>query len=149
MPNEVLQYIIAMTRKRFDWKTEYNLGIEDIDFQHHFFLNLINRLSDELRMTTEPSRRTALIAELNAYARFHFVSEENMMNKAGYPKLAEHRQHHLDLISTLNSKEAMLQLQKSDESAEDIVEFLQNWFIKHTVGEDRLFADFYHRQADD
>lgn len=145
----ILEYSGAMTRKRFDWKTEYDLGIEDIDFQHHFFLNLINRLSNELRMTTQPSRRTALIAELNAYARFHFVSEENMMSKAGYPNLGEHRQHHLDLISTLNSKEAMLQLRKSDESAEDIVEFLQNWFINHTVGEDRLFADFYHQQFRD
>ncbi len=135
-----------MIRQRFDWKTEYDLGIEDIDFQHHYFLNLINRLSDELKMTTEPSRRTALIAELNAYARFHFVSEENIMSKAGYPKLNEHRQHHLDLISQLNSKEAMLQLRRSDESAEDIVEFLQTWFINHTVGEDRLFAEFYHRR---
>ncbi len=135
--------------KHLDWKTEYDLGIEDIDFQHHFFLNLINRLSDELKMTTEPSRRTALIAELNAYARFHFVSEENMMSKAGYPNLVEHRQHHLDLISALNSKEAMLQLNKSDESAEQIVEFLQNWFINHTVGVDRLFADYYHRQNGD
>ena len=49
-----------------DWKKEYDLGIEDIDFQHHYFLNLINRLSEELKMTTSSSRRTALIAELNA-----------------------------------------------------------------------------------
>jgi hemerythrin len=25
------------------WKLNYNLNIEDIDFQHHFFANLINR----------------------------------------------------------------------------------------------------------
>ena len=138
-----------MQRKQLNWKADYDLGIEDIDFQHHFFLNLINRLSEELRMTTEPSRRTALIAELNAYTRFHFISEENMMSKAGYPELDEHRQQHLDLISTLNSREAMLQLRKSDESAEDIVEFLQDWFVRHTVGEDRLFADYYHRRNSD
>ncbi len=45
-----------MSRDRFDWKKDYDLGIEDIDFQHHYFLNLINRLSGELIMTTEPSR---------------------------------------------------------------------------------------------
>ena len=97
-------------------------------------------------MTTEPSRRTALISELNAYARFHFISEENIMIKSGYPQLEEHRQHHRDLIQELNTREAMLQLQKTDERAEDVVEFLKQWFIGHTIGEDRLFADLYHQQ---
>ena len=91
--------------------------------------------------------RSALIAELNAYARFHFISEENMMAKANYPQLEDHRKHHLDLISKLNSREAMLQLEKSDKSAQHIVDFLVSWFVNHTTGEDRLFADFYHQQG--
>jgi len=136
-----------MAPEPFSWKSEYALGIEDIDFQHHYFLNLINRLSDELRMATDQKRRSALIAELNAYARFHFVSEENIMAKAGYPDLENHRQHHLDLISQLNSREAMLQLEKTDARAEDIVKFLVEWFLSHTTGEDRLFAEFFHRQS--
>ena len=137
-----------MSANHISWKSDYDLGIEDIDFQHHYFLNLINRLSDELKMTTDSRRRSALIAELNAYARFHFLSEENMMAKAGYPDLQKHRRHHLDLISQLNSREAMLKQEKSDQRVEDVVDFLVDWFINHTIGEDRLFADFYHRQAD-
>jgi hemerythrin len=135
-----------MTGKRINWEPGYELGIEDIDFQHHFFLNLINRLADELRMTTSQNRRSALIAELNAYARFHFISEENMMARAGYPDLEAHRKHHLDLISQLNSREALLQLEQSEQSAEQVIDFLVSWFVNHTTGEDRLFADFYHRQ---
>ena len=135
-----------MSEKHIHWKSDYDLGIEDVDFQHHYFLNLINRLSDELKMTTSASRRTALISELNAYARFHFISEENMMAKANYPDLQNHRRHHLELISQLNSKEAMLQLEKNDASAEAVVDFLVEWFVNHTTGEDRLFADYYHRQ---
>ena len=57
-----------MTGKHIRWQPIYGPGIEDIGFQHHNFLNLIKRLSDEPRMTTGPSRRTALISELNAYA---------------------------------------------------------------------------------
>lgn len=135
-----------MTDKLRGWKNNYDLGIEDIDLQHRFFLNLINRLADELRMTTDSSRRAALIAELNAYARFHFVSEENMMAKANYPQLGEHRRHHLDLISELNSKEAMLQLDATDQRAADVIDFLVDWFLRHTTGEDRRFAEFYHRR---
>lgn len=133
-------------QKRFDWHEKYNLDIEDIDFQHHYFLNLINRLSEELNMTTSQERHSALISELNAYARFHFISEENIMARAGYPELEQHRNHHMDLIRQLNSREGMLQLEKSDHSAEQIVDFLVSWFLEHTTGEDRLFADFYHQQ---
>ena len=135
-----------MTAKFPGWKKDYELGIEDIDLQHRFFLNLINRLADELRMTTDAPRRASLIAELNAYARFHFISEENMMANANYPQLGEHRRHHLELISELNSKEAMLQLDATDQRAGDVVDFLVEWFLHHTTGEDRRFAEFYHRR---
>ncbi len=40
----------------------------------------------------------------------------------------------------------MLQLAKADQRAGEIVEFLVNWFIGHTTGEDRRFADYYHQQ---
>lgn len=138
-----------MNRPVFGWKQDYALGIEDIDFQHRCFLNLINRLADELTMTTEPRRRAALMAEVNAYAHFHFLSEENLMAKVGYPQLDEHRQRHRDLIGQLNAKEAMLQQQGTEERADEVVEFLRDWFFRHTVGEDRLFADYYHGHAPD
>jgi hemerythrin-like metal-binding protein len=68
------------------------------------------------------------------------------MARAGYPDLEAHRKHHLDLISQLNSREALLQLEQSEQSAEQVIDFLVSWFVNHTTGEDRLFADFYHRQ---
>ncbi len=138
-----------MHRPHFNWKVDYNLGIEDIDYQHHYFMNLINRLSEELSTVTAPARQAALIAELNAYARFHFISEENIMQKAGYPQLEIHREHHLDLIRQLNSREALLKLENSNQRADEIIGFLSEWFLQHTTGEDRLFADYYHQQSRD
>ncbi len=138
-----------MQRKNLSWKVNYDLGIEDIDYQHHYFLNLINRLSEELSEVTAPARQAALIAELNAYARFHFVSEENIMAKAGYPQLEDHRELHLDLIRQLNSREALLKLENSNQRADEIIGFLSDWFLNHTTGEDRRFADFYHSQSRD
>ena len=39
------------------WKSEYDLGIEDIDFQHHYFLNLINRLHKSRKCSKMNRRR--------------------------------------------------------------------------------------------
>ncbi|MET0091887.1 MAG: bacteriohemerythrin [Sedimenticola sp.] len=128
--------------KPLSWSTKYELGIEDIDFQHHFFLDLINRLADALDEPDNGPYQARLITELNAYARFHFISEENMMLHAGYPSYTEHKNHHDDLLEQLSIRENMLDMKHSKEEIAGILEFLSNWFFHHTVSEDRLFADY-------
>lgn len=135
-----------MTGKPINWEHKYELGVEDIDYQHHYFVNLINRLSDELANTTDNAYRTSLIAELNAYARFHFKSEENMMMRAGFPELDQHKEHHRDLIDKLSYQESMLTINESEEDSRELIEFLVQWFLHHTAAEDRRFADFLHAQ---
>lgn len=128
--------------KLIEWNSSYELGIEDIDFQHRYFLNLINRLAFELSQTENSEYRCALIAELNAYARFHFISEENIMQREGYPQLPEHKGHHLKLIDDLSHRQAALTVRQTETEAEAILDFLAEWFLNHTVIEDRQFANF-------
>lgn len=131
-----------MSHRHLEWKSDYVLGIEDIDFQHHFFLNLINRLSKEFEATDDLVYRAALLSELNAYVRFHFISEENMMRRADYPDFEAHRRHHRELIDILSYKENLLEINLSEKESEDIINFLVDWFFCHTACEDKLFADF-------
>lgn len=133
-----------MSHENIVWNAIYELGIEDIDYQHHYFLNLINRLTDELQKVEDERYKLTLISELNAYARFHFISEENMMQREGYPRLQEHREHHHDLIDQLSIRQNMLLLKDSEKEANEIIDFLVNWFLNHTNHEDRLFADYLH-----
>lgn len=126
------------------WKMEYNLNVEDIDFQHHFFANLINRLSEELKVSNHAEYQSRLISELNAYAVFHFISEENMMLRASYPQLEAHQKHHFDLLQRLSVEGNTFKLNPSKEEAERIINFLVEWFLNHTIQEDRLFADYLH-----
>ena len=133
--------------EHIDWKPNYELGIEDIDYQHHFFINLINRLSDELAATDSPEYRTAIVSELSAYARFHFISEENMMSRAGYPEIDAHKRHHRELLDQLSIKQTRLEMRQSEQEQQAILDFLVQWFFEHTTREDRLFADYLHRQG--
>jgi len=125
-----------------EWKSEYEVGIEDIDFQHHFFLNLINRLSSELSGTDDVQYQNALISELNAYARFHFISEENMMFRFGFPRYTDHKNLHLELIDQLSSRANMLAIAHSNAESVHIIDFLVDWFLTHTNTIDRDFAAY-------
>ena len=124
------------------WTTANELGVEDIDLQHHYFVNLINRLARDLDEVNDPQLRGSLLAELNAYARFHFVSEENLMARAGYPLLALHREHHNRLIDELSARGSQLVLRNGSDHAGPVLQFLVQWFMGHTMHEDRQFAVF-------
>jgi hemerythrin len=128
------------------WEAKYELGLEDIDLQHHLFFNLINRISDQILKDDGSGYIKALIDELNAYARFHFTSEETMMQYANYPKYEEHKQHHLDLIQRLSIKEYNLLHPKSAEETHEIIDFLRSWFLHHTSAEDREFVAYLNEQ---
>jgi hemerythrin len=117
------------------WKTEYDTGIEEIDLQHRYFMVLINRLTSELVTCSDKKYRERLLRELANYAAFHFVSEENLMIKFGYPDFERHRMLHLDLIDQLS-------LRMLAESNESLLKFLVAWFIRHTISEDHRIGEF-------
>lgn len=128
------------------WSSEFELGVEEIDLQHHYFLTLINRLYHALQSDGDRERQVALLKELNAYVKFHFISEENMMRFSHYDRFTEHQRHHYELIDQLNVREAGLNTRYDRDEAEKVVEFLVHWFKEHTTGEDKQFSEFLHRQ---
>lgn len=124
-----------MTEDLLHWDARYLTGIEEVDFQHHYFLDLINRLSQELKSTEDLHYRQRLIAELVKYAEFHFLSEENLMMRDGYPGLAVHHGLHLQLVEELSSRSV-------EQSLEELLDFLVRWFTHHTVEEDGKYGRF-------
>ena len=132
-----------MTPHSYDWDSKYNIGVEQIDDQHRYFLSLINKIIDESERTDHIDYLLALINELKAYAKFHFISEENLMMKTGYPGLAEHRQHHRQLLNDLAPKITNAELKKSHDELQKLINYLLEWFFHHTAAEDRLFGDYY------
>ena len=136
-----------MSKDLLNWNNKYEFGIEDIDLQHHYFLNLINRINRLLKDSEHKDFNLRLISELNAYARFHFISEENIMMASGYPLIAEHKKQHTQLLDKLSGKQALIGLHaEQGEDIKEIVNFLSEWFSQHTLDEDIKFADFYHSQ---
>lgn len=121
------------------WRDEYALGVEAIDLQHHYFLNLINRFIRQLAVIDRAFQQR-LFNELDAYARFHFISEENMMFRAGFPNYADHKRLHDELLEELNIRQALFLRQQT--SAHEVIDFLQHWFLHHTLHEDHHFAAY-------
>lgn len=136
-----------MSLHNYDWNSKYNIGVEQIDDQHRYFLSLINKIIEESEQTDHIDYLLALINELKAYAKFHFISEENLMLKTGYPGLAEHRQHHRQLLHDLAPKITNAELKKSHDELQKLINYLLDWFFHHTAAEDRLFGDYFAKSS--
>ena len=121
------------------WQAAYDTGVEEIDLQHRYFLALINRLRGELDACEDEAYRRRLLDELARYAAFHFISEENLMLKHGYPGVEQQRRLHLELIDQLSWR-------MQSRSHGDLFDFLVGWFVHHTVEEDRRIGDFVGRK---
>lgn len=119
-----------------EWRDEFETGEETIDLQHRYFVALVNRLGRELSSTEEPSDRAALLHELHCYARFHFVSEENVLKKLAPEVVEPHRAIHNELLYTLNTR-----LQRGLDhpgDVESILSFVGKWLVEHTLDEDKV-----------
>ena len=122
------------------WKASYEVGHERIDFEHRIFVDLIAKIDDATTLGKDMDYIQRLLYELQKYAEFHFVSEENIMYSIGYPDYASHKQHHQKLIETFSQKS--LQIELGEQTINDFISFLKDWFINHTLHEDLKISEY-------
>lgn len=118
------------------WKAEFNTGIERIDFEHRIFLELVNSFKVALDRNRPDGELIRILTEIEKYAVFHFISEENCMDVINYPEFKKHQVLHFDLLEQFN----LAKYEKLGFSR--FYDFIKDWFINHTVCEDRKLKEF-------
>ena len=73
--------------------------------------------------------------------RLHFASEEDEMQRSGYPKLAEHRQHHATFLRRLTVLRAECDEQQT-ELMSSFVKSLETWLKNHERTADKDVLEF-------
>jgi hemerythrin len=122
-----------------EWDEKYAVGHERIDFEHRIFPGLIREVSDADEQT-DKDMGLRLPLEVKKYAEFHFVSEENIMQKIAYPDFAEHENEHRILLARLDDK---LHAYRSDKiGLHDVSDFLFEWFALHTTQTDKKIVSY-------
>lgn len=127
------------------WDSTFEVGDEKIDAEHRIFFGLIQNFIDELNDRHEPARLLRRLREIQKYAEFHFVSEQNLMIEIGFPEVDGHTALHAALLEKLGAASADL---RHDSAAyTKFVIFLLEWFSFHTLTEDRKIVDYLKLRA--
>jgi len=84
-----------------DWKPEYSVGVEAVDFEHREMIGMINELDEALGVETSPEAIEAFLGDIHAGISAHFALEERAMRVAAYPEYEAHKEDHEDLLDQL------------------------------------------------
>jgi len=118
-----------------EWESNFETGNENVDLQHRFFVDLLNRIGEEFREADDAAYTEKLISELRKYADFHFTSEENIATSLNLSGVNSHHQRHLELLEEFNHHAE--DLNKGLITVAQFLNFLTDWFIGHTIYEDQ------------
>lgn len=123
-----------------EWKPEYLIGVDEMDYHHKRLVDFINMLYSSLKRNDSSSIVDA-VNNLLDYTIYHFKAEEAVLDNIGYPDLANHIPRHNQFIAKIEEVSEQMQKTKSI-GGFGIVAFLTEWLLKHILHEDRKYADF-------
>lgn len=134
-------------REIVKWEPRYETGIELIDEQHKELLSLTNDLyracltgSDEAGAVFKES-----MTRMVNYVRFHFSTEQQLLQKVGYPQYLGHKKLHESLTkSILDAAKEYNEGRKFVPN--NFVRTLKDWIFSHIAIEDKAYALYVAEQ---
>lgn len=127
------------------WDSSISVGIDHIDTQHMYLLELI----EQARKSTKQFKTKMIVKtllDMKSYAKVHFADEERSMLKYDYPKRKEHARMHQAFINKTENFLDGLEASPLAISSE-ITGYLAHWLKTHTKLQDADYGEFIKKQA--
>ena len=129
-PNSSVTGIAGARMPLLAWKSEYSLGIPDVDHEHRELFDLINDLHASLFVPESETTVMDFLGELFTKVSSHFALEEKLMRDGRYASFPAHKSDHERLLD--ESRDLMDDYE--DGGHVDLDRFaaeLERWFSVH------------------
>ncbi|MDX9859921.1 MAG: bacteriohemerythrin [Rhodospirillales bacterium] len=123
------------------WGPQIAVGHPEIDSQHQKLIDLVNRLHDAMAKGKGRDVLGHILMELEDYTRYHFGTEEALMDKHVYTGTFAHKQKHKELVGQLAAIMAEYKKGKLTVTMETM-DFLRSWLTDHIMGMDKKLSHF-------
>ncbi|OGR34691.1 MAG: hypothetical protein A2051_04395 [Desulfovibrionales bacterium GWA2_65_9] len=121
------------------WDGSLKIGVEAVDAQHRYLFEIINNMQGKLALGHASEALLDGLDSMRTYARYHFETEEGLLEEQGYPELRAHRQAHQEFLEAL---ERLSGQAASPELAHQALGFLLSWLAGHIQAMDGRYAPF-------
>ena len=89
------------------------------------------------------------ISEMYNYTKYHFDTEENLLETYAYPDLEQHKLEHKKFIEYLNSKNRLEIIANKKETVVDLLKFLASWIFNHINNSDFKYSSYIISKLED
>jgi len=121
------------------WNQNLSLGVPEVDSQHQQLVNMVNQLHEAMAQGQGKTVLAPVLTGLLHYTRTHFGAEEQLMQRAGYPQLEEHKKQHEEFVRKVADMKNRFEAGETRLTVE-MMNFLQNWLVGHIKGTDRKYV---------
>jgi len=118
-----------------EWKTEFSVGIAEVDHEHQQLIALINALYDVLPRDDAGHKVMDFLGEIYTQIAAHFALEEKIMRSRGYDQYADHKSDHERLLDELRDIMDDYE-EKAYFNDRAFAEHLESWFTGHFKTQD-------------
>lgn len=133
---------VSIKKELIKWNDNYSVKVDRFDEEHKKLIKIINKLNSAMLEGRGKKILTEIVEELIEYTATHFKNEEDYFKKYNYPEYQEHKKIHDNLI------EKVLKIQEKIEEGNEtisieVIDFLKDWLIKHIMGIDKKYSNFF------
>ncbi|MGE4554404.1 MAG: bacteriohemerythrin [Desulfovibrionaceae bacterium] len=122
------------------WDGSLDLGFDEIDKQHAYMFEVINRLYHKILRGDERHAVRDVVDSMRNFVTYHFRTEEEFLTRAGYPETEKHKAAHQTFVEELERFE-LLQDSGVPSVAHEALTFLLGWLVHHIMVWDRRYAE--------
>ena len=128
------------------WNDTYRVGLDDIDAQHRWLFKATELLHEEM---TKPIHSRAVIGDilegLMDYTVNHFIMEEDLFERHGYPQAQAHKALHDQFTAAILTM--LTGFEKGASIENELLETLKNWLVEHIMKTDTAYVPFLREKG--
>lgn len=121
----------------FEWKEEYLLGLEPLDFEHKDLFQCINDLYEQCAIQAEGVELEDCLGQLHARLAAHFALEESAMREMKNPHYEAHKAEHDQFLEEVTEVVASFGTNPGGDHVEAFAIRVKEWILTHITTTDR------------
>ncbi len=128
------------------WKDSYSVKILQFDNQHKKLVGMINNMHDAMSEGKGNKVVSEILQDLIRYTQHHFRSEEELMQKHGYPEMDKHLAEHQKLTSKVT--DYLSRFNSGERISINFMQFLTDWLTEHIQRTDHKYTEFFQNKGE-
>jgi hemerythrin len=124
-----------------NWKDEYLLGVEALDFEHQDLFDCVNQVYAQCSRKADYDTVADCLGRLHTRLAAHFALEENTMREMKNPHYAAHKAEHDRFLDEVTGAVAAFEQQFDHEQIDKLAHRVQEWIETHITTFDRQLVE--------